>query len=117
MIPARVRAALRELSPTYWTLWVGTLVNRIGGFVVPFLALYLTRERGLGTAEAGLVVSLYGAGSIASGPVGGVLADRVGRRPTMLLGLGGGSAAMLALGLAHSLPAIAAATLVLGFVA
>ena len=27
---------------TFWLLWAGTIVNRLGGFVIPFLALYLT---------------------------------------------------------------------------
>ena len=64
----------------YWTIWLGTLVNKLGSVVVPFLALYLTQERGLPNAEAGALLSLYGAGSILAGLTGGVLADRHGRR-------------------------------------
>jgi MFS family permease len=83
--------------------------------VFPFLTLYLTRERGLSPGEAGFVVSMFGLGSIASGPVGGTLADRWGRRPTMLVGLVGAASAMLALGFAQEVPLIAALTLALGF--
>ncbi|MGW1047232.1 hypothetical protein [Streptomyces sp. NPDC002547] len=40
-----VRRAVREtvsgLPRTFWWLWTSTLVNRFGGFVVTFLALYL----------------------------------------------------------------------------
>ncbi len=94
----QVRATVGGLPSTYWLLWVGTLVNRLGNFVVPFLALYLTRERGFSEVQAGLVVALYGAGSVFSGPLGGTLADRFGRRIALGLGLWLGAAAMLFLG-------------------
>jgi MFS family permease len=105
------------LPRTYWYLWTGALINRLGGFVFPFLALYLTQARHLTVAEAGLVVSLYGLGSIGSGPVGGVLADRLGRRATLLLGFVVSATAMLQLGVARAPAHIAASTLLLGFCA
>jgi ABC-type dipeptide/oligopeptide/nickel transport system permease subunit len=80
---------LAGLPRTYWILWTGALINRLGGFVMPLLALYLTGERGLSVEQAGLVVSLYGAGALLSGPVGGALADRWGRRSTLVLALVG----------------------------
>jgi hypothetical protein len=52
----------RSLPRSFWILWCGTLSNRIGGFVLPFLAIYLSRERGQSIAAAGAVASLYGAG-------------------------------------------------------
>lgn len=97
-----MRATAGGLPATYWYLWTGTLVNRLGSFVVPFLALYLTRERGFRVEEAGLVVSLHGAGSVVAGLVGGALADRVGRRKTLLAGLWLGALAMLSLGLSRA---------------
>jgi hypothetical protein len=46
-ISHRLRSLTAGLPRTYWLLWVGTLINRLGGFVIPFLTLYLTQERGL----------------------------------------------------------------------
>ena len=46
---------VRGLPRTYWILWTGALINRLGGFVMPLLALYLTGERGLSVEQAGLV--------------------------------------------------------------
>ena len=81
-----VRRAVREtvsgLPRTFWWLWTSTLVNRLGGFVVTFLALYLTRDQGYSATYAGLVASLYGLGGALGAVVGGVLTDRVGRRST-----------------------------------
>jgi MFS family permease len=106
---------MRGLPATFWYLWVGALVNRLGGFVYTFLALYLTQARHLTVAQAGLIVSLYGAGSVAAGPVGGFLADRFGRRVTMLAGYLLGAAAMLQLGFARARWHIIVSTLLLGF--
>jgi MFS family permease len=114
--PTFFRRTVDELPAAYWTLWVGTLVNRLGGFVVPFLALYLTQTRGIRVDQAGAIVSLHGLGSMTAGPLGGVLADRVGRRATMLAGLFGGGAAMMCLGFAEHPAAIAANAFVLGLV-
>ncbi|WP_224363834.1 MDR family MFS transporter [Hyalangium versicolor] len=94
----QVRITIGGLPSTYWFLWTGTLVNRIGGFVVPFLALYLTRERGFSEVQAGLVVSLYGFGAMFSALLGGTLADRLGRRLALGLGLWLAAGAMLFLG-------------------
>jgi hypothetical protein len=35
---------LRRLPRGYWILFSGTLINRFGHFVMPFLARYLKRE-------------------------------------------------------------------------
>lgn len=80
------------LPAAFWTLWAGMLVNRLASFVLTFLGLYLVRERGFTPGAAGLVVALYGAGLLCAGPLGGALADRIGRRATLLIGLAGGGA-------------------------
>ena len=109
------RAQAGGLPATFWWLWAGMLVNRLGGLVVPYLAIYLTERRGATVAQAGLVASLWGFGSIASGPVGGLLADRLGRRSTLVAALAAGGAGMIALGFVERLDVIAPAALVLGF--
>ncbi|AJE84492.1 major facilitator superfamily permease [Streptomyces albus] len=89
MAYAGLRAAVSKsvggLPREFWWLWTNTLVNRLGSFVVTFLALYLTLERGFSASYAGLVAALYGLGGVISSIVGGVLADRIGRRPTLMI--------------------------------
>ncbi len=104
-----------DLPRTFWILWAGTIVNRLGGFVIPFLTLYLTSQRSLPVSQAALMVSLFGAGSFAANLIGGELADRLGRRPVMLISFFTAPAAMLTVGLARSTGLIAGATLALGF--
>ncbi len=77
--------AVRGLPPAFWWIWVGTLVNHVGAFVLTFLAFYVTRELGWSAASAGAILALYGAGNAVGSVVGGALADRVGRRPTLLV--------------------------------
>lgn len=110
----QVRVTAGGLPSTYWFLWTGTFVNRVGSFVVPFLALYLTHERGFSEAQAGLVVSLYGAGTVVSSLLGGMMADRLGRRIALGLGLWLSSGAMLFLGFCREPMWISVGALMLG---
>ena len=93
--------SFRRLPRLYWILWAGALVNRLGGFVFPLLALYLTGPRGLSPAQVGVVVSLLGGGMLCAGPLGGFLADRLGRRRTLVFALVSGALAMLHLSAAR----------------
>ena len=67
------------LPRAFWWLWLGTLVNRMGGFVLPFFAFYITGPLHRSAALAGAVTALFGVGAAISGVVGGVLTDRIGR--------------------------------------
>ena len=88
-------SAPQALPRAFWALWVCQLVNRLGSFVQPFLVLYLTQDRHLSAGTAGAVAAAVGAGTVASQPVGGWLADRVGRRLTMLICFFGTGAALI----------------------
>ncbi|WP_433371044.1 MDR family MFS transporter [Actinoplanes sp. CA-142083] len=104
------------LPRQFWFLWVGTLINRLGSFVVIFLAIYLTSDRHFSQSQAGLVIGLYGVGGAIGTTVGGVLADRWGRRPTMLTAQFGAAALMLTLGFAYDYWQILTVTFALGVV-
>ncbi|MEV6344538.1 MFS transporter [Actinoplanes sp. NPDC051851] len=109
-----LRQAAGGLPRQFWFLWTGTLINRVGAFVVLFLSIYLTAERHFTQSQAGLVLGLYGVGGAIGTMTGGVLADRWGRRPTMLLAQSGAAVLMLTLGLAETFPQILAAAMLLG---
>jgi MFS family permease len=102
------------LPPPFWVLFAGTIVNRLGQFVEPFLALYLVRGRGLSLTTAGTIVTAFGVGSFVSQPLGGWLADRFGRRRTLVGGLVGTAVAMGLLGTARSLPLVAVTAFLTG---
>ena len=107
-------AEILGLPRAFWVLWVGMLINRLGASVVPFLSIYLVHQRGFSRGQAGLVLALYALGGMAAGTAGGTLADRWGRRPTLLLGAASSAAFMLALGFSPTSLAIFALVPLLG---
>ncbi len=111
----RLREAVGGLSPVFWTLIAGMFVNRLASFVATFLALYLVRERGFEPNAAGRIVALFGVGVLVAGPVGGTLADAIGRRATMLLSFGLGSVSVGAIGFVRDPTALAALTFAASF--
>jgi MFS family permease len=97
-----LRSAFGGLPGAFWWIWLGTLVNRLGSFVLPLFAFYLTGPMHRTAAFAGAVAALYGVGASVSSLLGGVLADRIGRKPTLIASLTANAATILALGYARS---------------
>jgi MFS family permease len=107
---SRQSSLVRALTATHF-------VSRAGGVARAFLVLYLTQERDLSPTTAGAVIAAAGLGDIASQLAGGWLADRIGRRHTMLVGFLGTAVALVALGSAETMPAICAAAIGVGLMA
>src|SRR5437867_5239639 len=99
---ATLRQSLRALPRAAWILFFGTFLNKFGTFVLPFLAIYMTRQ-GFSPSQAGLAVGAYGTGTLGASLLGGYLADRWGRRRTIVLSMFSGALVMLALSQARSL--------------
>jgi MFS family permease len=104
------------LPRTFWALFSALLVNRAGAFAMLLLPTYLTIGRGTSLAVAGLVTGGYGAGGAAGTLIGGVLADRWGRRRTYLAGTTIAALLMLGLGFTRPLWLIASLSVLLGIV-
>jgi MFS family permease len=107
--PDSLLTTLRSFPRPVWVLFAGVFLNKFGTFVLPFLAIYLTR-RGFTNADAGIALGCYGLGRIAAAFIGGHLADRIGRRNTVLLSMTLTAVSMVLLSQAETLPAIAALT-------
>lgn len=106
----------RKFPRVFWFLVTGTFVNKLGNFLYTFLAYYLTRGLGFSDKQAGLAASFYGVGSMVAGPLGGFMADRLGRRNTMVLSMAASAAAMLHLGTARHFSHVLVAAFLLGMV-
>src|SRR3954452_4164922 len=111
----RQRFGRSDLPSSFWYLWMGTVLHRPGGFAAPFLMLYLTARLEMAPAAAALLVSVLGAGSFFAQLSGGELADRLGRRPVMMLSFFVAPAAMILLGLTHEPAVLLVAMFALGF--
>ncbi|AQZ62692.1 major facilitator superfamily MFS_1 transporter [[Actinomadura] parvosata subsp. kistnae] len=110
--PARP-TVFQGLPKVYWLLFSGQLVNRFGGVVLPFLVFYLT-GRGYAAAQIAAVVSAYGLGGLGGQPLGGYLADRFGRRATLIGGLLATATCLILIAAAGNLTWLIASALAMG---
>ncbi len=104
----------RDLPRPVLVLVAARAVNQLGAFTLPFLAVVLVRDRHASLATAGLVAALFGLATIPSRLAGGRLADRIGNRGTIMLGLTGCAGAQLAIAVGTSLAQAMVAAAVLG---
>lgn len=97
---------LAKLPRSMWVLGVATLVNRVGTMALPYLALYLTRDRGFPVTTAGMVIALYGVVALIVGPIAGRLSDKFGPVRVMEISLFLTGVVLILFPLAHSIPSI-----------
>ncbi|MFR9795373.1 MFS transporter [Streptomyces sp. MS06] len=79
-------SSYKGLPRTAWIIFSGTIVNRLGFMVVPFLVYYLG-SRGVSTSHVTYVLGCLGVGTLVGPLLSGLLADHWGRRSTMVTGL------------------------------
>lgn len=73
--------AYAGLPRAAWLIAFAAFLNRCGTMVLPFLVLYLTKERGMGEDTAGYFLSLWGLGGTLGVALSGRLCDSVGPVP------------------------------------
>jgi predicted MFS family arabinose efflux permease len=72
------RNAFGGLSKPAWMMSLVMLINRSGAMVTPFLSIYITDMLGYSLTEAGIILGIYGLGSVCGTFMGGWLTDRIG---------------------------------------
>jgi MFS transporter, DHA1 family, tetracycline resistance protein len=84
------------------------------GILMPFFALWAHKDAGIPIEYIGLLLGCYAGGELLATPFVGGIADRVGRRPVLLVSTCGVGFGFLLLYLVHGAVAIAAALVVIG---
>lgn len=79
------KASFSGLSKEIWLLSLVMLINRAGTMAVPFMSLYITVQLGRSLAEAGLIITLFGVGSVLGALAGGYFTDRTGFRYVQII--------------------------------
>jgi DHA1 family tetracycline resistance protein-like MFS transporter len=96
-------------------VFLTVFIDLVGfGIVIPLLPLY-ARDYGAGPVAVAWLVAVYSLMQFFFAPWWGLLSDRVGRRPVLLVGLFGSAVCYLLFGLASSLAVLFAARALGGF--
>lgn len=105
---------LRALPRPVLVLVGGQFINRFGSFVMPFLALYLT-DLGMSWGNVALVLGTMSLGGLAGPIASGYLADAIGRRNTIVLGLVTNALCIVTLAYCRTMPQFMIVALAQGF--
>jgi predicted MFS family arabinose efflux permease len=81
------KVSFTGLSRETWLLSIVILINRCGYMAVPFMSMYITQSLHRSIADAGLIITLFGVGSVLGAMTGGYLTDKWGFRPVQMLSL------------------------------
>lgn len=79
------KTSFSGLSRETWLLSAVMLINRSSSMAVPFMSLYMTQYLDRSPSDAGLIITLFGVGSIAGAAAGGKLTDMIGFRLVQIL--------------------------------
>jgi len=79
------KTSFSGLSRETWLLSIVMMFNRCGSMAVPFMGLYVTQSLHRSEMDAGLIITLFGVGSILGSATGGKLTDIIGFRPVQIL--------------------------------
>jgi predicted MFS family arabinose efflux permease len=111
------KTSFTGLSKETWLLSLIMLINRSGTMVLPFMTLYLTgKTMNRSLAEAGIVMGLFGLGSIVGAYFGGKFSDKIGFFKVQLFTLFFGGALFIVLGQLKLFPLICLFTFILSLV-
>jgi len=85
---SRLRATYREYPPQFWLMAVGLFISSMGTSMIwPFLMIYVSEKLGLSLSTGATLVSINAATGLAASLAAGWVADRVGRKPVMVVSL------------------------------
>ena len=106
MAPAPAPAPAVPRSREVRVLLAGALLTRASAFGYPFLSYRMTRDLGMPTADAAMVLAVFGVGMGLGQLACGFACDRLGPRTTLLAAMLLAVVVLPALGTTHSLPAL-----------
>ena len=84
VIAATYKQSFSGLSKETWLLSTVMLINRSSYMAVPFMSLYVTQFLHRPPSDAGLIITLFGLGSILGATAGGKFTDVIGFRAVQI---------------------------------
>jgi MFS family permease len=86
------------LPKEVYIIFISRIINSIGSFVQPLMALILTDKIGLGKDEAGMYITILSLIAVPSLIIGGKLVDTIGRKRIIIISQGFGALALIVCG-------------------
>lgn len=111
------RDSFTGLSRETWLLSVVMLINRASTIAVPFMSMYITQSMHRSLTDAGLIITLFGVGSVLGSASGGYFIDKLGFRPVQIFTSLVGGVLFMVFGHINHFPTLCVMTVVLSFVA
>lgn len=90
-----------------WLLATAMLINRSGSMVLVFMSVYLTKYKHFSIPQAGIVMAMFGIGSLVGAFIGGKLVDKIGFYPILIWSLLLCGLMLIVLGQMQSFPLVA----------
>ena len=81
------KKAYSGLSRNSWYLCLVMFINRSGTMVIPFMTIYCTQKLHFTVEQTGIIMGLFGLGSLFGSFIGGKLTDKYGFYYVQVLGL------------------------------
>jgi len=110
------RSSFSDLSRETWLLSLVLLVNRSSTMVAPFMSMYITQSMHRSIADAGLIITLFGAGAVAGSSVSGYFIDRFSFRAVQVFTAIAGGLLFLLFGYVQDFSLLCVMTVLLSFV-
>jgi predicted MFS family arabinose efflux permease len=107
--------AYAGISREMWILAITMLINRCGSMVLLFMSVYMTVQLKFSIPQAGFVLAMFGAGSLAGAFAGGKLVDRISFYPVLVWSLVLSGVMILILGLMQQYYVVAFFTFMVTF--
>ncbi|TLV03101.1 MFS transporter [Dyadobacter luticola] len=109
------RVSFTGLSRETWLLSLVILINRCGYMAVPFMSMYITQNLHRSITDAGLIITLFGVGSVLGAMAGGYFTDKFGFRPVQIFSLIFSGVFFVLFGLVEDFAALCALVVILAF--
>lgn len=103
------------LSRETWLLSIVMLINRSSYMAVPFMSLYVTQYLHRPPSDAGLIITLFGVGSILGATAGGKFTDMFGFRAVQIFSTISGGIFFIFFSTIHHFETLCFLTLVISF--
>ncbi len=84
----KIRAVYHEYPGQFWLLAGASLIDLVGGYLIfPFFSLYFTEKFGVSLMQVGYIFATWALAGVFGQIIGGVLADKIGRKILVIVGL------------------------------